>query len=272
MVGGCGGKNEKGGGTLQIKGSDTEVNLAQRLAEAFMQRHPEASISVTGGGSGTGIAALIDGRTDIANSSREMKPEEIERARGRGVEPVATVFARDGIALIVHQTNSLRSSTLEEVGKIYKGEITRWNQVGGPDLEISLYGRQSNSGTYIYFRDHVLQGDYSPRMKMMNGNAQIVEGVRRDHAGIGYVGIGYVVQGGKVVEGIQILAIAREPGGKALSPVDPEKLNRESYPLFRSLYQYTNGSPQGKVAEFIRFELSPEGQELVAQEGFFPVK
>ena len=268
-IAGCEGKREKGG-TIQIKGSDTEVNLAQRLAESFMEKHPEVSISVTGGGSGTGIAALINRRTDIANSSREMKPEEIDSARQKGINPMATIFARDGIVLIVHQDNPVRSLTLEEAGKIFKGEVTLWNIFAGLDMEVSLYGRQSNSGTYIYFRDRVLKGDYSPQMKMMNGNAQIVEGVKRDRGGIGYVGIAYVVRDGQVVEGIRVLGIIQDPGGEAISPLDTGKMVQGNYRLFRPLYQYTDGAPQGIIAEFIRFELSPEGQKLIAQEGFYP--
>ena len=268
---GCG-RTTEDRGVIQIKGSDTEVNVAQRLAEVFMERHPEVSISVTGGGSGTGIAALINGQTDIANSSREMKPEEIERAQKLGINPVATIFARDRLALIVNQTNPVQSLTVEEIGNIYKGKTTHWKTVGGPDEEISLYGRQSNSGTYIYFRDRVLKGDYSLHMKMMNGNAQIVEGVKQDRAGIGYVGIAYVVQKGKVVKGIRLLDIHQEAAGELSTPPETEKAGQGVNPMSRPLYQYTNGPPQGRLAKFIEFELSPEGQELVTQEGFFRIK
>lgn len=273
ILGGCG-RQESGtaaNNAIQIKGSDTEVNLVQRLAESFMKGHPRISISVTGGGSGTGIAALIDKRVGLANSSREMKPEEVEQARQRGVNPVRLVFAMDGLAVIVHPGTPVDSLTLEELGRIFRGEIAHWKAVGGPDLGISLYGRQSNSGTFIYFRDTVLKGDYSPHMKMMNGSAQIVEGVKRDRAGIGYVGVGYVFDRGKVVDGIKVLLIAREKGAEAVSPLEAEKVEQGIYPLSRPLYQYLDGSPKGAILEFIRFELSPEGQRMVAAEGFFPV-
>ncbi|MBI2877612.1 MAG: PstS family phosphate ABC transporter substrate-binding protein [Candidatus Tectomicrobia bacterium] len=274
VLSGCGGK-EPGRATasnaIQVKGSDTEVNLVQRLAEEFMKAHPQASISVTGGGSGTGIAALIDQRADLANSSREMKPEEVQQARQRGVNPVHIVFAVDGLAIIAHPSNPLESLSLEDLAKIFRGEVTNWKEVGGPDLGISLYGRQSNSGTFIYFRDTVLKGDYAPSMKMMNGSAQIVEGVPRDRAGIGYVGVGYVMEQGKAAKGAKVLRLAREKGGEAISPLEADKVEQGIYPLSRPLYQYINGTPKGALLEFLQFELSPEGQRLVAQEGFFSV-
>lgn len=258
--------------SIQIKGSDTEVNLVQRLAEAFMESNPDVSIAVTGGGSGTGIAALINKQTDIANSSRPMKSEEIEQAKSRGVEPVGIAFALDGLAIIVHQSLPVDSLTLEDVAEIFKGESTNWNEVGGPDMAISLYGRQSNSGTYVYFRDNVLKGDYSLRIRQMNGNAQIVEAVRKDKAAIGYVGIGYVVnEKGEVISGVKALNIARDANSPAVSPLKPEDVKSGLYPLTRPLYQYTDGKPKGRVLEFIQFEKSQEGQELVEKEGFYPV-
>lgn len=258
--------------SIQIKGSDTEVNLVQSLAEAFMKKEPGASISVTGGGSGVGIAALIDKKTDIANSSRPMKDEEIKQAKNRGVEPVGVVFAIDGLAVIVHNTLPVDSLTLDEIGRIYRGEITNWKEVGGPPLEISLYGRTSASGTYTYFRDAVLKGDYSSKMKGMIGNSHIVEAVKNDKSGIGYVGIGYIVdEKGKVTEGLKPLNIKKDKTAKAVSPLNIEAVKSGLYPLTRPLYQYTNGKPKGLMLEFIRFELSKEGQNLVLKEGFYPV-
>lgn len=258
--------------SIQIKGSDTEVNLVQRLAEAFMGKNPEISIAVTGGGSGVGITALINRQTDIANSSRAMKDEEIKQAEDKGVDPVAIVFALDGLALITHQNLPIDSLTLGEVAKVFKGEIANWREIGGSDLAVSLYGRQSNSGTYIYFRDNVLKGDYSPQARRMNGNAQIVEAVKTDKAGIGYVGIGYVVDDkGEVISGIKVLNIAKEANLPAVTPLKQENVRSGLYPLTRSLYQYTDGKPKGKLLEFIQFELSQEGQELVTREGYYPV-
>lgn len=257
---------------IQIKGSDTEVNLVQRLAEALMKKNPDIYIAVTGGGSGTGIAALINKQTDIANSSRAMKDEEIDMAKERDVNPVAIVFALDGLALIVHESLPVDSLTLDEVGQIYKGEITNWNEVGGPDLEISMYGRQSNSGTYIYFRDNVIKGDYSPKVRRMNGTAQIVEAVRNDKAGIGYVGIGYIIDDqGNILPGINSLKIAKDENSPAVSPLEPENVKSGLYPIVRPLYQYTDGLPEGNLLDFIIFELSDEGQRLVINEGYYPV-
>jgi len=256
---------------IQIKGSDTEVNLVQNLAEIYMEQHPEVSIAVTGGGSGTGIAALLNKRVDIANSSRPITAEETAAAKKRGIKPTKVVFALDGLTIISHYRNPINSLTLDQLGKIYRGEITNWKELAGPDLTISLYGRQPNSGTYVYFRAEVLKGDYSPRMKEMNGNAQIVEAVRRDKGSIGYVGIGYVIRQGKVIEGIKVFKLARDDKSLACDPIDPENVTTGRYPLARPLYQYTNGFPQGHVLDFIRFELSPQGQEVIQSIGFYPV-
>jgi phosphate transport system substrate-binding protein len=263
---------ERGRSTIQIKGSDTEVNLVQRLAEEFMQKNQDISLAVTGGGSGTGIAALINKQTDIANSSRAMKHSEIKQAEEKGVDPVAVVFALDGLALITHDNLLVDSLTLNELAQIFKEEISNWSEVGGPDLPISLYGRQSNSGTYVFFRDTILKGEYSQAMKMMNGTAQIVEAVKQDKAGIGYVGIGYVVDSlGEVTSGIKVLRIAKDADAPAVSPLDPENVITGRYPISRPLYQYTNGIPEGKILEFIQFELSVDGQNMVSHEGYYPV-
>ncbi len=265
-------KRESSGASIQVKGSDTEVNLVQRMAEAFMEKKPEAAIAITGGGSGTGIAALVNRQTDIANSSRAMKPEEIKRAEDKGVEPVAVIFALDGLALIAHKSFPLDSLNLNVLAGVFKGDITHWKEINGPDLPVSLYGRQSNSGTFIFFRDYVLKGDYSQKMKRMNGTAQIVEAIKQDRGGIGYVGIGYVVNKlGSVVPGIRVLNIAKDAGSQAVSPLDPENVTSGLYPISRPLYQYTNGAPAGKVLEFIQFELSDEGQKIVAAEGYYPI-
>jgi len=271
MIYGCGKKGTEQV-SVQVRGSDTEVNLVQRLAEEFMKTDPDLSISVTGGGSGTGIAALINKQTDIANSSRSMKEKELQQAKDKGVDPVGIVFALDGLALIVHESVAVDSLNLGEVAKIFKGEITTWSEVGGPDTEISLYGRQSNSGTYVYFRDNVLKGDYSLRARRMNGTSQIVEAVKQDKAAIGYVGIGYAVnEKGAVVPGLKVLNISKDERSAAVSPLEAENVKSGLYSLSRPLYQYTDGKPSGKILEFIQFELSEKGQQLVEKEGYYPV-
>ena len=258
---------------IQIKGSDSEVNLVQRLAEVFMKKHPDANIAVTGGGSGTGIAALINKTTDIANSSRDLSPKEEEEAKKAGVQPFRIIFATDGISVVTHPANPISKLTLEQLGKIFKGEITNWKEVGGKDAKISLYGRQSNSGTYVFFREFVVKADYSPHMKAMNGNAQIVEAIKKDKDGIGYVAVGYVVnEKDEVMPGIKIINIAKDGKSEAYSPAKMENVMSKKYPITRPLNQYTNGNPSGKLSDFIKFELSKEGQEIVRKEGFFPVQ
>jgi phosphate transport system substrate-binding protein len=258
---------------IQVKGSDSEVNLVQRLAEVFMQKSPEVNIAVTGGGSGTGIAALINKQTDIANSSRELNAKEEEAAKKAGVNPFRVVFATDAVSVILHPENPVAKLTIDQLGKIFKGEIGNWKEVGGPELKISLYGRQSNSGTYVFFREFVLKGDYSQRMKSMNGNAQIVEGVQRDKAGIGYVAVGYVVgQTGAVKPGLKILNVPQDDSAEALSPAKMENVMSGKYPISRPLNQYLNGKPTGKLLEFMKFQIGPVGQEIVKKQGFFPVQ
>src|SRR4030042_4922293 len=210
---------------IQVKGSDSEVNLVQRLAEVFMQKNTGVNIAVTGGGSGTGIAALINKTTDIANSSREIQSKEEEAAKKAGVQPFRIIFATDGISVVTHPANPISKLTLEQLGKIFKGEIPNWKEGGGKDAKISLYGRQSNSGTYVFFREFVVKADYSPHMKSMNGNAQIVEALKRDTGGIGYVAVGYVVnEKGEVMSGVKILNVAKDGQSEAYSPVKMENV------------------------------------------------
>ena len=267
------GAEAQGQNMIQVKGSDSEVNLVQRLAEVFMKKNPDVSIAVTGGGSGTGIAALINKTTDIANSSRELNPKEEEAAKNAGLQPFRVIFATDGISVIVHPQNPINKLTLEQLGKIFKGEISNWKEIGGKDGKISLYGRQSNSGTYVFFREFILKADYSPHMKSMNGNAQIVEAIKKDKDGIGYVAVGYVVdQKGKVMPGIKVLNIAKDAQSEAYTPAKMDNVMSGKYPISRPLNQYLNGNPTGKLLHFIRFELSEEGQEIVRKEGFFPVQ
>jgi phosphate transport system substrate-binding protein len=260
-------------GMIQVKGSDSEVNLVQRLAEVFMQKNPGVNISVTGGGSGTGIAALINKQTDIANSSRELSAKEEEAAKKVGVNPFRVAFATDAISVILHPENPVSKLTIDQLGKIFKGEIGNWKEVGGPEVKISLYGRQSNSGTYVFFREFVLKGDYSQHMKSMNGNAQIVEGVQRDKAGVGYVAVGYVVgEKGEVKPGVKILNVAKDDKSEAFSPAKMENVMSGKYPISRPLNQYLNGKPTAKLLEFMKFQIGLEGQEIVKKQGFFPVQ
>lgn len=258
---------------LQVKGSDTMVNLVQRLSEVYMEGHKGASLAVTGGGSGTGIAALINGKVDLADASRSIKDKEVKKAEERGISPVGFVIAMDGLSVITHASNPLNFLTVNQIGSIFKGEITNWKQLGGPNMPISMYGRQSNSGTFVYFRDHVLKGDYSAKVKRMNGNAQIVEAIRRDRGGIGYVGVGYVknTETGAVIKGLKPLMVRKGSGAPATSPLDPEAVKSGHYPIARPLFQYTNGTPKGAIADFIKWEMGDEGQKVAVEMGFYPI-
>jgi len=258
--------------TYFIRGSDTEVNLVLSLGETFMDRHPDVSLAISGGGSGTGITSLINGKTDLANSSREMRDEELELARQRGVEPLAFIFAVDGIAVVVHESNPLPGLSLDQLGTLYRGDASNWSQVGGPDREITLYGRQSNSGTYVFFQQTVVRADFSPQVRQMNGTAQIVEAVRQDPTAIGYVGVGYLIRpDGSVLDGLRIVPLAAGEGEPPLSPTSADAIRSGRYPLSRPLYQFTDGPPQGLLLEFLQFETSDEGQAIVEREGYFAI-
>jgi phosphate transport system substrate-binding protein len=204
---------------IQVKGSDTLVNLVQILAEEFMAKNPGTALAVLGGGSGTGITAIINQTCDIANHSREWKQKEIDQAWEKGVKPRFFILAVDGLSIIVNEKNTLEKLTMAELGSIYRGEIKNWKAVGGPDKAVSLYGRQSNSGTYVFMQEHVLGNkNYSTDMKEMNGNAQIIEGVLQDEGGVGYVGVGYLYdKDGKVRKGLKVLNIAKDAKSEAYS-------------------------------------------------------
>lgn len=252
---------------LQVKGSDTLINLVQRMAEDYMAQNPGKYVAVTGGGSGTGIAALLNNKCDIADSSREMKTSEYEQAQTRAISPVPVVIAIDGLSMIVHPENLVTQLTVDEIGKIFRGEVNNWSQVGGRDMPIKLYGRQSNSGTYEFMKELILKGDFSIKMNRMNGNAQIVEAVKTDETGIGFVGVGYIQDN----PGVNVLKVAAKTGGKYADSLNEEDVNSGVYPIARPLYQYVNGAPKDEIKEFIAFELSPTGQAIVKEEGFYPI-
>ncbi|NTV29095.1 MAG: PstS family phosphate ABC transporter substrate-binding protein [Candidatus Omnitrophica bacterium] len=252
---------------LQVKGSDTIINLVQKEAEVYMQQNAGAKISVTGGGSGTGIAALINKKCAIANSSRAINAKEVESATSSGVAPSRIVIAIDGLSVVVNGSNPLNKLTMDQIGKIFRGEIQNWSEVGGSNMPINLYGRQSNSGTYGFFREMVLKGEYSSKMNTMNGNSQIVEAVKADPSGIGYIGVGYA----KNASGVTILDVAMGQNGSYKSPLDKAAVEAGQYPIARPLYQYVNGTPTGAIKDFLSFELSEQGQRIVEEEGFYPI-
>ncbi len=256
--------------TIENKGSDTLVNLALAWAETYMQAHQDVRISVTGGGSGTGIAAMINGTVDIANASREMKPEEIASAERRGISPVEFVVARDAIAIVVNPANPVSKLTLQQISEIYTGEITNWRELGGEDRPIVLLSRESNSGTYVYFLENVVRmGNqkssllFSPETLLMPSSEGISAEVRLNVNAIGYDGLGYVTPDQKVV------AVARDGRGPYVLP-SIATVNDGSYPISRPLYMYTAGKPLGQKRDFMDWLLH-DGQVLVAKLGFVPI-
>ncbi|MBN1526249.1 MAG: phosphate ABC transporter substrate-binding protein [Candidatus Omnitrophica bacterium] len=253
---------------VQIKGSDTLINMVQRLAEVYMEKRPSTAIAVTGGGSGTGIAALINRKCDIANASRTIKPKEVMDANSKGVDPKRIVVAIDALSIVTNTSNPVKKLTIAQIGKIYKGEITNWKEVGGNDARIALYGRQSNSGTYDFMKEVVMEGEYSPSLKSMNGNAQIVEAIKQDATGIGYVGVGYARD---AAGSVNVVKVAKDHSAGYFGPFNVADVKSGRYPITRPLNQYVNGAPSGAAKRFLMFELSDEGQSIVEKEGFFPV-
>jgi phosphate transport system substrate-binding protein len=252
--------------TITVKGSDTMVILAQRWAEVYMGTHKDVSIQVTGGGSGTGISALINGTTDICNSSRPIKPAERQKLKERynslGIEIKA---ARDGLAIYVHPSSPVQELSIAQVRDIYLGKITNWKDVGGPDAKIVLYGRENNSGTYEYFRDHVLEGkDFTAAMQSLPGTAAVVNAVSKDKLGVGFGGAAY----GK---GIRELKIKEKDGDKAYAPT-AASIKSGDYPISRYLFLYLKERPTGELKSFIDWILSAEGQKLVSDVGYFPIR
>lgn len=255
---------------IENKGSDTIVNLALAWAERYQAEHPEVRISVTGGGSGTGIASLINGTVDIANASRQIKEEEIAEAQGNGVEPVEHIIARDAIAVIVNPENSVRELTLKQISDIYSGKIRNWSEVGGEDRPIVRLSRETNSGTHVYFLETVLRlGNsddktlFSMDTLLLPSSEGIIAEVRQNPNAIGYDGLGYVP------DDLKMIAIAEEEGGAYVLPAIPT-VNDKTYPIARDLYMYTDGEPTGIVKEYLDWILGPEAQEIVAELGFVP--
>lgn len=271
LLAGCTTQPQNAGNTesksIVIKGSDTEVNMVQALAEEFRNQHPDITISVSGGGSGSGIAALINGEIDIANSSREISQEELDQAKANNIEIGTFIDARDGITVIVHQNNPIEKLTLDQIGKIYRGEITNWKEVGGKDMPITLYGRQSNSGTFTFFRDVAVKGDYASSMRSMNGNSDIINAVAQDETAIGYVGVGYFKQAQNQVKQV----LVSTDGNNYYSSTDLQAIDQKLYPLARPLYQYVKMPLTQAVKDFLAFEISEEGQAIVEENGFYPI-
>lgn len=255
---------------IENKGSDTLVNLALVWAEKYQLAHPEVQISISGGGSGTGITSLINGTVDIANASRAIKPEEIVDANAQGIDPYEIVVANDAIAVIVNPENPVDHLTLEQVSRIYQGLITNWQEVGGEDRPIVCLSRETNSGTHVYFLEMVVRlGNseskalFSQETLLLPSSEGIIAEVRDNPNAIGYDGLGYVTSE------VKMLGLGED--GHAILP-SAETVKDLSYPIARQLYMYTNGAPQGAIKDYIDWILSPDGQAYVLELGFIPVQ
>lgn len=275
VLGACGSKQTEKPEqtTIQVKGSDTMVNVAQAWAEEYKKVAPAVDVEVSGGGSGVGIAALERGTIDIANASRNMKAEEIEQAtRNTGKTPVEFTVGFDALAVYVHKDNPLNEISLEQLAQIYAegGPITQWSQLGvtladAAGDKIVLVSRQSSSGTYEFFREHVLgDKDFKLGSRDMNGSKEVVELVAHTKTAIGYSGMGYATPE------VKMLKLASKAGESAVEPSVANTLNK-SYPLARSLHLYTLGEPQGVVKSYIDWILSGPGQAILEENGYVPV-
>jgi len=251
--------------TITVKGSDTLVILSQKWAEVYMKGHPQVNIQVTGGGSGTGISALINGTTDICNASRKMKEAEIAKLKEKyNTMGVEIPCAKDGITIYANKTNKVNELTIEQLSKIYSGKITNWKEVGGPDAKITLYGRENSSGTYEYFKEDVVKGDYAASCQTLPGTAAVVNAVTKDVNGIGYGGAAYA-------KNIKIIKVKKDSKSIAYA-ADAKSIKAGTYPISRYLYMYVINRPTGEIKKYIDWILSAEGQKLVVEMGYFPVK
>lgn len=254
--------------SVAIKGSDTLLILNQRWAEAYGKQNPNVSIAVTGGGSSIGINAFINGVTDIAASSRPIRKSEVDKARSRGSIAYEIPVALDGLAICVHASNPIKSLDMDQLRRIYIGQITNWSQVGGPNEPMVVFSRDSNSGTYGFFQQNVLKNqNWGRGVRFMPSTSEEAREVARTPGGIAYGGVAYFRNNPK----IRIIPIAPKPGAEPIMPTE-ENVRAKKYPIWRYLYYYTNGKPKGAVADFIRWCLSPDGQKVVEEVGYYSLR
>jgi phosphate transport system substrate-binding protein len=250
---------------ITVKGSDTMVILAQKWAELYMKKNPAVTIQVTGGGSGVGITALINGTTDICNASRPMKQTEIEKLKARyNTLGVQIPCAKDGITIFLNEANKVQELTLKQLSDIYQGKIRNWKEVGGNDAEIRMYGRENSSGTYTYFHDEVVKADYAASVQSLPGTAAVVNAVKKDDNGIGYGGAAYAI-------GVKHAKVKKDANSPAFLPT-AESIGKGDYPITRYLYMYLRNRPTGETKKYIDWILSQEGQMVVTEVGYFPYK
>jgi len=265
FVAACGGGSGPSAKVITIKGSDTMVILAQRWAEIYMELYPDVRVQVTGGGSGTGIAALINGGTDICAASRPMKEKEREQVYSRRSQEVVEIpVALDGVAIYVHKSSPLPSITKAQLKGIYTGSIANWSDLGGEDGRIVAYSRENNSGTYVFFKEHVMDNeDFARDIQTLPGTAAVVNAVSKDPASIGYGGIAYATT-------IRYLPVRSDDSSEPVQP-SLQTVQSGEYPLSRNLYFYTAGEPSGEIKAFIDWVLSQEGQEICEEVGYYPL-
>lgn len=250
---------------VTIKGSDTMVILSQKWAEVYMKKKPGAVIQVTGGGSGVGLAALVNGSTDIANSSRPIKSSEVKKLKDKyGSVGIEIPCAKDGLSVYLNKANPVSTLTIKQIGDIFAGKITNWKQVGGVDASIKLYGRESSSGTFEFFKDNVVKTDLSPKCQTLPGTAAIVNAVKKDKFSIGYGGAAYA-------EGVKDCAVKKDAKSSAVLPT-AATIKNNTYPISRYLYMYLKSKPTGEVKAFVDWVLSPAGQSLISEVGYYPLK
>ena len=253
-------------GNITVKGSDTLVILAQKWAEVYMGQHADVKIQVSGGGSGIGLAALQSQTTDLCDASRKAKASEIAGClKAFGARPTEYKVALDGLSVYVNPENSLKELTVAQVGDIFTGKIKNWKEVGGPDAPITVYSRENSSGTYEFFKEHVLKGkDFAASAQTMPGTAAIVQAVLKDKTGIGYGGAAY---GG----GSKLLAIKKTDTSPAIEPTE-ENVLTGTYPIWRHLYVYVNPAlDKGEVAAYLNWIRSDDGQKYVKDIGYYPL-
>jgi phosphate transport system substrate-binding protein len=263
----AGGRN-----SVQIKGSDTMVNLGQAWAEKYMEIYPDEFIAVTGGGSGTGFSSLISGTCDIAMASRNIKDKEIALAKQRGVDPFETKVALDGLAVVVNPKNPVGNLTIGQLADIFTSRVTNWKEVGGQDKKIVILSREVNSGTHVYFKEHVLrkndpasQEEFAPSALLLPSSQAIADEVAHNPGAIGYYGMGYISDKQKAIH------VAKDEASEFIAPTI-ENVVSGKYPISRPLFLYTNGQPQDLIKKFVDFVLSKEGQKIVIKTDFVPIK
>ncbi|MDD5060538.1 MAG: phosphate ABC transporter substrate-binding protein [Candidatus Omnitrophica bacterium] len=261
-----------GKNSIQIKGSDTMVNLAQAWAERYMEENPGDFVAVTGGGSGTGLSSLISGTCSIAMSSRNIKEKEIALAKQKGVEPYEIKVALDGLAVVVNPANPVGKLTIDQLADIFSGKITNWKEVGGKDEKIVILSREVNSGTHVYFKEHVLRKgkadgkeEFAPSALLLSSSQAIADEVSGNSAAIGYYGMGYISNKQKAI------SVAKDIKSEYVAPTIENVLSGK-YPISRPLFCYSNGEPHDLIKKFVDYTLSKEGQEIVVKTDFVPVK